>query len=403
MSSPELDEVLFAYIAVAPYAVSLVFIQVNRGVQQPVYYVSKSLYKAEVRYLPLEKTILTIVHGTRKLPHYFQTHTVVVLTQLPLKAILQSVDYTEMIAKWGTILGVFDIKYMPHTSIKGQALTDLVAELAESLLEEVVSTLNMDEKSVGMISQQGHSSWEVYVDGAANHKGSRVGLMLVSPEKITIEKSLRLDFSATNNEAKYEALLMEIAMVQKMGKKVVKIFSNSRLVFSQVKGEFEVKDERMQRYLSQVRHLQSKFESFNLLHIPINGNTHSDSLTILATSSTQNLPRVILIEDLCKPVEIRRETIRVHQVRAGPSWMDPMVLFLKGDTLPKENSEADNVRRKAARFWLSENQKLYKRSYSGPYLLYVHPEATDLILEELHEGIYGSHTRGRSLAHRAIT
>ena len=78
---------------------SLVLIQVDGGKQRPVYYVSKSLYDAEIRYLPLEKAILAVVHGTRKLPNYFQTHTMVVLTQLPLKAILQSADYTGRIAK----------------------------------------------------------------------------------------------------------------------------------------------------------------------------------------------------------------------------------------------------------------------------------------------------------------
>ena len=94
-----MDEVLFAYIVVAPHTVSLVLIRVDSGVQRLVYYVSKSLHEAEIRYLPLEKAILTVVHGTRKLPHYFQAHTVVVLTQFPLKAILQSADYTRRIAK----------------------------------------------------------------------------------------------------------------------------------------------------------------------------------------------------------------------------------------------------------------------------------------------------------------
>ena len=84
MSNPEVDEVLFAYVAVAPHAVSLVLIRVDSGIQRLVYYVSKSLHEAEVRYLPLEKAILVVVHATRKLPHYFQAHTVVVLTQLSL-------------------------------------------------------------------------------------------------------------------------------------------------------------------------------------------------------------------------------------------------------------------------------------------------------------------------------
>ena len=72
MSSPEVDEILFAYLAVASHAVSFVLIRVNSGIQRPVYYVSKSLHEAEVQYLPLEKAILAVVHATRKLPHYFQ-------------------------------------------------------------------------------------------------------------------------------------------------------------------------------------------------------------------------------------------------------------------------------------------------------------------------------------------
>ena len=140
MSNPEVDEVLFAYIAVAPHAVSLVLIWVDSGIQRPVYYVSKSLHEAEVRYLPLEKAILVVVHATRKLPYYFQAHTVVVLTQLPLRSILWSADYTRRIGKWGTVLGAFDIKYMPRTSVKGQVLADLMAEFAEPPLKEVAVT-----------------------------------------------------------------------------------------------------------------------------------------------------------------------------------------------------------------------------------------------------------------------
>ena len=132
---------------------------------------------------------------------------------------------------------------------------------------------------------------------------------MILPKKIIIEKSLRLDFSATNNKAEYEALMMGMAMVQRMSGKSVKIFSDSRLVVIQVKGEFEAKDERMQGHLNQVKCLQSKFESLDLLHIPRNGNAYAESLTLLATSSTQNLPRVILVEDLYKPTETRRETV----------------------------------------------------------------------------------------------
>ena len=154
MSKPEVDEVLFAYIVVASHAVSLVLVPVESGVQRSVYYVSKSLHKAEVHYLPLENAILVVMHATRKLPHYFQSHTVVVLTQLPLRSLLQSVVYTGRIAKWGTILEAFNINYMPRTFVKDQVLVDLVAEFAETPLEERVEKQNMDGKSVGAISLQ---------------------------------------------------------------------------------------------------------------------------------------------------------------------------------------------------------------------------------------------------------
>ena len=83
--------------------------------------------------------------------------------------------------------------------------------------------------------------------------------------------------------------------------------------------------------------------------------------------------------------------------------MDPIVLFFRDDILSEDKSEADKVRRNVPRFWLFEDQKLYKHSFSGPYLLCIHPEASELFLEELHEEICRSYIRGKSLSHRAIT
>ena len=141
-----------------------------------------------------------------------------------------------------------------------------------------------------------------------------MGLVLISFERITIEKSLRLDFSATNNEAKYEALLEGMSMVQKLGGKAIDMFSDSRLIVSQVNGEFEARDKRMQEYLDKAKCLQSNFDSFSLLHIPRNGNTHADSLATLATSSGQSLPRVILVEDLYKPTTTNGDVVHDHHV-----------------------------------------------------------------------------------------
>ena len=83
----------------ASHAISLVLVRVDNGVQRPIYYMSKSLHEAEVHYLPLEMAILSVVNATRKLPHYFQAHTIVVLTQLPLQSLLRKADYTRRITK----------------------------------------------------------------------------------------------------------------------------------------------------------------------------------------------------------------------------------------------------------------------------------------------------------------
>ena len=108
---------------------------------------------------------------------------------------------------------------MPRTSIKGQVLADLVAEFAESPEEVEMGDESVEGRLVGVASIQGLQPWELYVDGAVNQRGSGMGLVLVSPEKITIEKSFRPNFSATNNEAEYEALLKGMQMVQKLGGK----------------------------------------------------------------------------------------------------------------------------------------------------------------------------------------
>ena len=103
------------------------------------------------------------------------------------------------------------------------------------------------------------------------------------------------------------------------------------------------------------------------------------------------------------PIELGLIRVKINQIKVGPSWMDSIVAFLKDGVLPNEKGEAEKIQRKAPCFWLSEEQKLYKHSFSRPYLPCVHPEAVKPLLEELHEGINGSHIEGRSLSHRALT
>ena len=106
------------------------------------------------------------------------------------------------------------------------------------------------------------------------------------------------------------------------------MFSDSRLVVGQVKGELKARDTRMQEYLSQVKRLQSDLDLFSVSHFSRSGNTHADSLATLATSSAGSLPRVILIEHLNRASEVAKGMVRIHEVKVGHSWMEPIVKFL---------------------------------------------------------------------------
>ena len=126
----------------------------------------------------------------------------------------------------------------------------MVAKFAEGPVENESKGYCMGEKSISLVTVQEPLQWKVYIDGASNQKGSGVGLVLISPEKLIIEKSLRLGFLAKNNDTEYEALLEGMSMVQRMGGKSATMLSDSRLVVGQVKGELEARDERMQGYLA---------------------------------------------------------------------------------------------------------------------------------------------------------
>ncbi|XP_028072301.1 uncharacterized protein LOC114274538 [Camellia sinensis] len=128
--TPQPGEELYLYLAVSQHAVSAVLIRAE-GIQHlPIFYVSKTLLPAETRYLPLEKLVLALMTASRNLAHYFHAHTIVVLTEFPLKVLFEKADFTGRILKWAVELGQYDIRFRPRTAVKAQALADFVAEFA---------------------------------------------------------------------------------------------------------------------------------------------------------------------------------------------------------------------------------------------------------------------------------
>jgi hypothetical protein len=202
LSSPKEGEPLYIYLAVSDKAVSAAFIRDDSGEQRPVYCTSKTMNRAETRYLPLEKSALALFVTVKKLPHYFQAHTMIVLTSLPLKALFRSLNFSGRISKWGAQLGAYDVHYKPRIAIKGQVLADFIAEFAP---DNKILVRGEHPKDTELDLEK--KDWVLYVDGATNSRGSGLGIVLISPEGELLEQAVRLGFSASNNEAKYEALL----------------------------------------------------------------------------------------------------------------------------------------------------------------------------------------------------
>ncbi|KAK2999377.1 hypothetical protein RJ639_024372 [Escallonia herrerae] len=191
LTKPVTGEDLFLYLSISEVAVSTVLIREEEGKQRPVYYISKVLQDVETRYPRIDKVALALVTSARKLRPYFQSHTIVVLTDQPLGKVLQNPDASGRLVNWSVEPGEFDIKYQPRTTIKAQALSDFVVEC----------TISEDPQQ--LILSEVSDPWLLYVDGSSKVGNSGAGLILISPKKFKIEFALRFNFQASNNEAEY--------------------------------------------------------------------------------------------------------------------------------------------------------------------------------------------------------
>ncbi|XP_027069631.1 uncharacterized protein [Coffea arabica] len=388
LASPRLEEKLYLYLSAADEAVSAVLIR-DEGTQVPVYYVSRALRGPETRYTQVEKLVLGLVHAARRLKPYFLAHPISVRTDQPLRQILVRPDASGRLTKWAVELGEYDLSYEPRTAIKAQGLADFLAEL--TFTEGRESTSAIAEVSTPHL-------WTLYVDGSSNGDGSGAGLLLEGPQGEVCSYALRFDFLATNNEAEYEALIAGLQLARRLGAQRIYVRSDSQLVVCQVHGEYEAKDETMQRYLSKVHQLIAYFESFEIQRIPRSQNRRADALSGLASTSFSDLNKTILVEVLSELGYMEEVACPVN---TGETWMSPFILFLGQGVLPENRAEARKIQRKSARYALRDGE-LYKRSYLGPWLRYVTPKAGRQVLREIHERLCGAHVGHRMLARKTL-
>ncbi|KAK8913989.1 hypothetical protein KSP39_PZI024103 [Platanthera zijinensis] len=387
LSKPAPGEILFLYLAITPAALSSVLVKDEGGIQRPIYYLSKILSDTETRYPAADKTALALVFSARKLRPYFQAHTIKVLTELPLRAILQKPEASGRLVKWAVELGEFDIHFLPRPVIKSQVLADFIVE----------NTLPMETE---FAPSEAGRAWTLYVDGASGAEGAGAGLLLINPELVTLEYGLRLKFPATNNAAEYEALIAGLRLAISCQIQQLTVYSDSQLVVSQVEGEFEAKSEQLSQYLKLVKSLIIQIPQIQIVHIPREQNNKADALSKLATSSTQYQSRRRQVEEIVFPsIHGPWEVAEVN--KAEESWIAPLIAHLKGQLSPEDQKEARRLRIRAAAFTLIDGE-LYKRSFAGPYLKCLSGEDAEYTLREVHQGVCGEHLGGKALARKIL-
>ncbi|KAM2850578.1 hypothetical protein PS2_026816 [Malus domestica] len=397
LSKPEVGDTLIIYLSVSASAVSSVLIRNDSGVERPVYYASKALQDAETRYSNIEKLALALVMSARKLRPYFQAHAIIVLTNHPLRQILQSPDTSGRMIKWAIALGEFDISYQPKPAEKGQAVADFIADFTYPVdiasTPEAIASLPSEAQKIESTTP----TWSLYVDGSSNQQSCGAGLVLTTPDKVAIEYALRFKFKASNNETEYEALLAGLRLAKHLGVKQIDIFSDSQLVVNQVTNNFDAKDSSMAAYLAQTRLLLKHFH-YQITQVPRAANSHADALARLASAVEDKIGRKIHVELLAAPSTMVAEVCNLQQ---GDSWITPIYKFLAHGTLPNDKVQAKQIRYKSARY-LIINDQLYKRGFTLPYLRCLTPAEAEIVLREIHEGVCGDHAGSRSLAHKTF-
>jgi len=268
LCKPQAEMPLRLYFAITERAIIAVLVQDQDQGQKPIYFVSKVLQDPEVRYQALEKAALAVVFSARRLRHYFQSFTVLVMTDLPIQKVLKKPDVAGRMVKWAVELSEFDIKYKPRGSIKGQIFADFVVELSFETAQDAGEGFR----------------WVLSVDGSSNQLGSGAGVILEGPNGVLIEQSLRFAFKASTNQAEYEALIAGILLAKKMGAKVLMAKSDSMLVTGHVTGKFQAKDPQMAAYLEYVQELRRSFVLFEVMHVPREQKARADLLAKLASS-----------------------------------------------------------------------------------------------------------------------
>ncbi|VFQ76691.1 unnamed protein product [Cuscuta campestris] len=319
-----------------------------------------------------------------KLNHYFQAHEVEVRSHQPLSIIIRNPTASNRVIKWSVYLSQCQIEMKPRTAIKAQASADFMVECTAR-----------DNNPMPAAEQE--DWWTLSTDGSSAAKACGGGVVIQSPEGFRSYHAIKFQFKVSNNEAEYEALLSGLRLILNLKAKYVRIRCDSRLVVSQIKGEFDTKEERMRLYKEAALELLKILKGYELMQIPRAENTEADVLSKLSNDSPEHISKMAHIEDLGTP-SIHVQLISVVTEEAS-GWIAELIRYKKDGILPGDETTARLIKRRAPTYVI-ENGRLYKRSYNGTLLRCVDEARAGQIMEEVHEGVCAAHQGPFSMARR---
>ncbi|GKB89562.1 reverse transcriptase domain-containing protein [Tanacetum coccineum] len=339
--APRPQEELIMYLSASHGAVGAVLMTERDTVQTPVYFISRALQGPELNYTPMEKLVLALAFAAKRLRRYFQAHPIAVITDQPIKQIISRPDVAGRLQKWSVMLGEHNITYRPRTSVKGQILADFLVEKPD------------DAPADTSVKEIPKEEWTLFTDGSSCTDGSGAGLILTSPEGTEFTYALRFQFTASNNEAEYEALIAGLRIAAQMGVRHIQANVDSKLVANQVLGAYVAKEENMVKYLEKTNSLVSSFD--------------------------------ILVEILNEKSINGKEVAAVVE-EEEPTWMTPIVEYLRDEILPEDSKAATKLRIKARQYELLQGV-LYRRSFLKPWLR-LHAGPRSVVAKAIRSGYY---------------
>ncbi|XP_071700086.1 uncharacterized protein [Rutidosis leptorrhynchoides] len=188
--------------------------------------------------------------------------------------------------------------------------------------------------------------WELYTDGASSEEGAGIGLLLVSPNGEEITYAIRLKFAASNNEAKYEALIARLRLAKSIDVRQLTAYVDSQLVASQLNGSFEARDTSMQKYLKLTKALTKTFAAFEIKQIPRNRNKKVDALSKLASLLYDQFTKKVMVEVLERK-STEEDTFMATITTEEECWMTPFIKYLADGTVPEDKLQARRIRMRA--------------------------------------------------------